>query len=316
MRTSYLAGVFAANTHLGLFKTSGFGNVQEVLTSSTGDAGRVRHRTNDDPKAQARTAFQNHDLHMAYPASQATEVSVVGKSQSKEAANASGYALQGRTTFQGLKISIEQRKGAVRKWKDESTGEEGSTKMLHPYGYIRMSEGTDGDHVDVYLGPNEDATHAYIVNQMRKPKKEKKVWSQFDEQKVMLGFRNATEAKNAYLAQYSDSRFFGSMKKMPMSEFKTKVLSRKYWGKKLGSNYSESDYQRPLQSNVSTTSETVPGDSLGVLGRLRNSNDSMPGGWREDPADQISRSFNAMDTGEGVRVLDGDTAATPASPGV
>lgn len=138
--------------------------------------------------------------------------------------------LQGRIKLHGFDISIENAKGSTRKWYDPHGKETGSTYMHCDYGYIRGTEGTDGDHVDVYVGPHHESMMAFIVDQMKKPS-----FTEFDEQKVMLGFRNADEAKKAYLRQYNDKRFFGSMKEMPMDEFKSKVMDRKNRGKKVAS---------------------------------------------------------------------------------
>lgn len=132
------------------------------------------------------------------------------------------YTLQGRTEFQGLKISIENKKGSERKWYDLNNKESGSTKMYCDYGYIRMTEGVDGDHVDVYLGPNENAEFAYVVHQMKAPE-----FKQYDEDKCMLGFNSSKEAKAAYLKQYNSPKFFGSMTEVSMDKFKEKVLATK-----------------------------------------------------------------------------------------
>ncbi len=132
------------------------------------------------------------------------------------------YALQGRIEFQGLKISIENKKGSERKWYDPHNKETGSTKMYCDYGYIRMTEGVDGDHVDVYLGPNENAEFAYVVHQMKTPD-----FKEYDEDKCMLGFNSPKEAKSAYIKQYNSPKFFGSMTEIPMNKFKEKVLSTK-----------------------------------------------------------------------------------------
>lgn len=140
----------------------------------------------------------------------------------------SNYKLQDRRTFGGLDISVENKKGSTRKWFDPHGKESGSTFMHYDYGYIRKTKGTDGDHVDVYVGPDEDADQVYVVNQMKKPD-----FKAFDEQKVMLGFKDAAQAKAAYLKQYNDPRFFGSMKSMPFEEFKSKVLLRENHGKKV-----------------------------------------------------------------------------------
>jgi hypothetical protein len=72
------------------------------------------------------------------------------------------------------------------------------------------------------LGPNPSARMAYVVH-ARKSGDSKK----FDEDKVMSGFSNAREAKAAFLANYSDKRFYGGMDTIPMEEFKSKVLQTK-----------------------------------------------------------------------------------------
>jgi len=90
--------------------------------------------------------------------------------------------------------------------------------MINDYGYIRRTEGVDGDHVDVFMGPNKDAADAFVITTMSAPG-----FKKIDEQKVMLGFDNEQEAKDSFLNHYDDKRFFGYMKKMPMDEFKRKV---------------------------------------------------------------------------------------------
>ena len=130
------------------------------------------------------------------------------------------YKLQGRMKFGGLDVSIENRKGSVRKWYDKATNTHGITKMVYPYGYVRGSIGSDGDHVDVFIGPNADATHVFIIDQMRAPD-----FKTFDEQKIMLGWDDADKAKAAYLQHFDKLGFFGKMKAMPFAEFSRKVLS-------------------------------------------------------------------------------------------
>lgn len=141
------------------------------------------------------------------------------------------HKLQGERKFHGLDIAIENLKGSERKWYDPHGKEAGSTHMHCDYGYIRGSEGTDGDHVDVYVGPVEEMGPVFIVNQMKKPD-----FKEFDEQKCMVGFKDADAAKAAYLRQYNDPKFFGSMKAMPFEEFKMKVLDKKNHGVKIAMN--------------------------------------------------------------------------------
>lgn len=141
---------------------------------------------------------------------------------------AASHKLDGEQRFRGLDIAVENEKGSTRTWHDPHGKETGSTFMHFAYGYIRLTKGTDGDHVDVYIGPDEDAKDVFIVDQMKKPD-----FKTFDEQKVMLGFPDAAAAKAAYLKQYDDPGFFGSMKALPFEEFKMKVLDKKNHGTKI-----------------------------------------------------------------------------------
>lgn len=144
------------------------------------------------------------------------------------------HKLQGRMKLYGFEISVENAKGSVRRWYDPHGKEKGHTKMHFDYGYIRGTKGTDGDHVDVYVGPNPESDRVFIVNQMKKPPVDTDgAWTRFDEQKVMLAFKDAAAAKAAYLKQYDDPRFFGGMKEMSVDDFKTKVMARENHGKKI-----------------------------------------------------------------------------------
>ena len=131
----------------------------------------------------------------------------------------SGYKLQGRTTFQGLPISIENERGTMR-WGEDKDGHEWATFMHIPYGYIRLTEGTDGDHVDCYLGAASDSDDVFVVHQ------NDPTTGKYDEDKVMLGFRYYPEARRAYMRQYDRPGFFGSMDHYSMEEFKDLLEKR------------------------------------------------------------------------------------------
>ncbi len=141
--------------------------------------------------------------------------------QATPAQLAAGNYRKKHLTFQGLDISIENPKGSVRSGTDRD-GHPWRTEMRYDYGYIRGSKGVDGDHVDCYVGPNQEATHAYIVHQRKADN-----WQAFDEDKVMLGFDSEADAKQAYLLHYDDPRFLGPITAMPMEAFKAKVLATK-----------------------------------------------------------------------------------------
>jgi hypothetical protein len=135
--------------------------------------------------------------------------------------------LQGRVDMQGLKISIENRRGSIRQGVDPD-GYEWKVKMYTPYGYIRGTEGTDGDHVDCYVGDNRKSEKVFIIHQ-KDP-----VTNKYDEDKVMLGFNTATEAKQAYLKQYDKPGYFMAMREVTMDEFKEMLKKKK--GKRLEKN--------------------------------------------------------------------------------
>jgi len=124
-------------------------------------------------------------------------------------------------TFAGMQVCIESPRGSTRTWTD-TDGTQGSTKMRYDYGYVQGTAGTDGDSVDAYLGPSEDAQWVYVVHQMSKASD----FTQHDEDKVMLGFDSANHARDAYLGQYDDERFFGGMSVMSLDDFRTKLFAR------------------------------------------------------------------------------------------
>lgn len=126
--------------------------------------------------------------------------------------------LEGRRRFAGFDVSIENDVDSVRHWHDKETGKDGTVTMSVPYGYIRRTEGVDGDHVDVFLGPHEDATEVYVIHQRKAP-----AFKDYDEDKVMLGWKDKASAVSAYLQHYDDPRFLGPVTTLPLEEFRRKV---------------------------------------------------------------------------------------------
>lgn len=132
---------------------------------------------------------------------------------------AAAHKLDGRMTFRGLPISIETAKGAYRHWTDAATGEAGKTKMLYAYGYIRRTKGLDGDHVDVFVGPNEKAENVYVIMTNKAPD-----FKERDEEKCMLGFDSMSDAKEAFLKHYNKPEFFHKITAMPFAKFEKRVF--------------------------------------------------------------------------------------------
>lgn len=146
--------------------------------------------------------------------------------------------LHGKTTFQNIPISIENRKGSVRKGVDDD-GEEWRTKMRLPYGYIPGTEGVDGDALDVFVGPNEDAAFAYVVH-CNTPD-----GAEFDEDKVMLGFASSDAAKRCFKQHYDDDKFFGGIDAIPMWKFRERAFVKKHTTKKLVASRAGASLQLP-----------------------------------------------------------------------
>lgn len=128
-----------------------------------------------------------------------------------------------RRSFAGLDVSIENDIGSARHWHNSHDGTSGTTVFRFPYGYIRGTTGTDGDHVDVFLGPLEWAPTVYVIDQTKAPD-----FRAFDEQKVMVGFPSAAAAKQAYLAHYNSPRFYGGMRAIPLARFRAQCKAGTY----------------------------------------------------------------------------------------
>ncbi len=130
----------------------------------------------------------------------------------KEAGN---YA-KAHIVWNGLDITIENPSGSNRSGKD-SDGESWSVTMPASYGYIKRTEGADGDHIDVYLGKHLDSDKVFIVDQIDIKT------GKFDEHKVMLGFTTLREAERIYKAGFSDKKGaerMGAVTPMSLDEFK------------------------------------------------------------------------------------------------
>lgn len=118
--------------------------------------------------------------------------------------------------FHGLPVTMENPKGSIRRGVSKS-GHSWHVKMPYDYGYIKRTEGADGDHVDVCIGPDVNSDAVFIVDQKNADN------GKFDEHKVMLGYPDLESAKAAYVSGFSDGRGknrMGPIVRMTMDEFK------------------------------------------------------------------------------------------------
>jgi N12 class adenine-specific DNA methylase len=112
-----------------------------------------------------------------------------------EAQKSAGNYKKGHIKIDGYDITIETPKGSERSGVD-TNGQPWSVTMNNTYGYIRGTEGVDGDHIDVFLSDNPAGGKVYVIDQMNED-------GSFDEHKVMYGFNSALAAKRAYMKNYS-----------------------------------------------------------------------------------------------------------------
>jgi hypothetical protein len=125
-----------------------------------------------------------------------------------EAQAAAGNYKKGHTRVAGLSIAIENPAGSRRRpeW----------PPMQAHYGYIKRTEGADGDAVDIFVRPStpEDWDGpVFVVDQTDGA-------GGFDEHKVLLGYDDEASAVRAYTAHFPDGWEIGAVTEMTLDEFK------------------------------------------------------------------------------------------------
>ena len=127
----------------------------------------------------------------------------------------SGTYHKGKVTLKGFTILIENPAGTTRKGVD-AHGETWETTMRHTYGEFINTIGSDGDPVDVFIGPAINKHFdVYVIDQVNEETR------QFDEHKVMFGFGSEREAVRAYLSNYQKGwTGFSNLETFSLSEFK------------------------------------------------------------------------------------------------
>jgi N12 class adenine-specific DNA methylase len=130
-----------------------------------------------------------------------------------EAQIEAGNYKKGHLKIDGYDISIENPKGSYREGHDAG-GKEWKVKMNYDYGYLKGTEGTDGDHIDVYLSNSPTDGNVYVVDQVDQKT------GKFDEHKVMYGFPSMEAARKAYASQYEKGWKIGPITEVSREEFK------------------------------------------------------------------------------------------------
>lgn len=149
----------------------------------------------------------------AIDSSLATAAKEVNRAPTEGQKEAGNYK-KGHVKVDGLDITLENVRGSKRSGVDEN-GEPWSVKMPDHYGYLKKTEGADGDHVDVYIGKGGEKH--FIVDQMDA------TTGKFDEHKVMMNYPSEAAAREAYGKAFSDGKAeqrLGSMREVSSEELK------------------------------------------------------------------------------------------------
>ncbi|HUB90250.1 MAG TPA: hypothetical protein VMA74_11060, partial [Dyella sp.] len=201
-----------------------------------------------------------------------------------------GNYQKGHVSLHGLDISIENPRGSTR----SGLREDGSTwshEMSDHYGYIKRTEGADGEHVDVYIGPKPESKKVYVVDQLDQKTRG------FDEHKAMLGFTSKKDAIAAYKSNFDKGWKVGPVHAMDMDEFKDwlkngdtsrPAAERSQEGsalfRKQGEATEVTDAQRDHEDRIT--------DTVGELTKDWKGND-LPGVHVVATADQLPARFRA-----------------------
>lgn len=102
-----------------------------------------------------------------------------------------GNYKKGKVRLGGMDISIENPAGSSRRpeW----------PPLTAHYGYVRGTEGNDGDHIDVFIKPGTPLDYkgpVFVINQQSKN-------GSFDEHKAVIGVNTEKEARELYASNYS-----------------------------------------------------------------------------------------------------------------
>lgn len=155
-----------------------------------------------------------YELRLSLSESLASQANKADKNPTDSQKEAGNYK-KGHVHINGLDISIENPQGSTRQGADKN-GQKWKATMPYHYGYIKGTKGKDKDHLDVFLGPcsEDDNCLFFVIDQINQN-------GDFDEHKIMMGFRDTDHARNGYLrAHEKDWEGLGAITRMTMKRFK------------------------------------------------------------------------------------------------
>jgi hypothetical protein len=182
---------------------------QPLLTEPALDDGK-----GDGSRVAPRTVETAADLDLVAPR--------VNTEPTPAQAEASNYQ-HAHIQLHGMDIAIENPKGSTRRGIDENGQPWETTMDAAHYGRVKGTLAADGEHVDVYVGPNPTSNRVFVVDQYD-PKTGK-----FDETKSVLGADSQEEAQAIYDKGFSDGSGptrRGSITEMSVDGFKSFIAER------------------------------------------------------------------------------------------
>jgi hypothetical protein len=162
-----------------------------------------------------------------------------------EAQKEAGNYRKGHLSLHGLDIAVENPEGSIRRGTDKD-GTPWEVEMPAHYGYVKRTNGKDGDQVDVYIGGSPQSDYVVVVDQFD-PKTGK-----FDEHKAVLGVNSYRGALDIYDRAFSD----GSGPQRRKEATPTTVDDFKKWLKDGDTTKPFSESQYASQARVGT--DAVP----------------------------------------------------------
>lgn len=211
----------------------------------------------------------------------------VVNTEATEAQKKAGNYQKSHLKLHGMEISIENPKGSIRSGRDADGQEWHSPELPADYGYLKKSTGADGDHLDVYIGPEPLSDKVFVINQ------KDLTTGKFDETKTILGARSPAEAQAIYTRSFSDGQQkaldrIGDLLEVSVDEFKRWVREGKQRAPFPVSKRNARPKQAlPLQG-VDQYDGQVPKSELSAFPQLRGPGDQ--GASQFDPLRGISDS--------------------------
>jgi hypothetical protein len=162
-----------------------------------------------------------------------------------EAQKDAGNYKKAHITIKGILISIENAVGSIRN----------GFRMKDHYGYIKRTEGVDGDQVDVFVNPDikvDYNNNVYIIDQTDEA-------GRFDEHKVMLGYASEVDAIRAYKRNYEPGWTVGPVTEMTMGGFKVWLADDAATKRPIKGTPYETGYRAPTARRGATREEKRAG---------------------------------------------------------